>query len=161
MKQGKYIISANRCIAYKVWRMELEGDTSALDKAGKFVDVAVEGFFLRRPFAATSWDDKGFSIIYKEVGKGTELTVTMNTKNIDCLPLGDLSGTLLSLMLTNPLAPDFLFEGKTDKGECSFDTREVRNVIGSDIPFNEPSVAQWLKEALDEEINPIFGGVSI
>ena len=99
--------------------------------------------------------------ISSEVGKGTELIVTMNTKNIDCLPLGDLSGTLLSLMLTNPLAPDFLFEGKTDKGECSFDTREVRNVIGSDIPFNEPSVAQWLKEALDEEINPIFGGVSI
>ena len=96
-----------------------------------------------------------------EEGKGTELTVTMNTRHIDCLPLGDLSGTLLSLMLTNPLAPEFLFEGKTDKGECSFDTREVRNVIGSEIPLNEPSVAQWLKEALDEEINPIFGGVTI
>lgn len=104
---------------------------------------------------------EGTLTIRSEVGKGTELTVTMNTKNIDCLPLGDLSGTLLSLMLTNPLAPEFLFEGKTEKGECSFDTREVRNVIGSEIPFNEPSVAQWLKEALDEEINPIFGGVSL
>ena len=97
--------------------------------------------------------------IQSEVGKGTEMTVTMDTGNIDCLPLGDLSGTLLSLMMTNPLAPEFLFEGKTPKGECSFDTREVRAALGSDIPLNEPEVAAWLQEALNEEINPIFGGV--
>ena len=96
-----------------------------------------------------------------ELGKGTRLTATMDTKNIDCLPLGDLSGTLLSLMLTNPLHPDFLFEGKTPKEECSFDTRAVREALGSDIPFNEPSVAEWLKEALEEEMNPIFGGVML
>ena len=94
-------------------------------------------------------------------GAGTTLTCTMDTGNIDCLPLGDLSGTLLSLMLTNPLYPDFLFEGKSPKGEGSFDTREVRAALGSDIPFNEPSVAAWLKEALEEEINSIFGGVLI
>ncbi len=96
-----------------------------------------------------------------EEGKGTTLTATLDTGNIDCLPMGDLSGTLLSLMLTNPLFPDFLFEGKSPKGEGSFDTREVRQALGSDIPFNEPSVAAWLKEALDEEINSIFGGVLI
>jgi hypothetical protein len=97
--------------------------------------------------------------IESEVGRGTVLTVTMDTRNIDCLPLGDLTGTLLSLMLTNPLAPDFVFEGKTPKGECSFDTREVRKVLGSDIPLNEPPVASWLQDALKEEIDPIFGGV--
>ena len=96
-----------------------------------------------------------------EEGKGTTLKCSMDTGNIDCLPLGDLSGTLLSLMLTNPLFPDFLFEGKSPKGEGNFDTREVRQALGSDIPFNEPSVAAWLKEALDEEINSIFGGILI
>ena len=96
-----------------------------------------------------------------EEGKGTTLTCSMDTGHIDCLPLGDLSGTLLSLMLTNPLFPDFLFEGRSPKGEGSFDTREVRQALGSDIPFNEPSVAAWLKEALDEEINSIFGGILI
>ena len=94
-------------------------------------------------------------------GKGTKLTASMDTGNIDCLPPGDISGTLLSLMLTNPLHPDFRFEGKSPKGEGAFDTREVRAVLGSDIPFNEPSVAAWLKEALDEEMNSIFGGVLI
>ena len=94
-----------------------------------------------------------------EVGKGTEMTVTMDTGNIDCLPLGDLAGTVLSLILTNPTHPDFLFEGRSPKGECTFDTREVRGALGSDIPLNEPEVAAWLQEALAEEINPIFGGV--
>ena len=103
----------------------------------------------------------GTFTLESEEGKGTKLTASMDTGNIDCLPMGDLSGTMLSLMLTNPLHPDFLFEGKSPKGEGTFDTREVRAALGSDIPFNEPSVAAWLKEALDEEINSIFGGVLI
>ena len=93
-------------------------------------------------------------------GVGTTLTATMDTKNIDCLPLGDLCGTLLSLMLTNPLSPDFLFEGSTPSGQCSFDTRAVRAVLG-ELPLNEPSIAAWLKDALTEEIEPIFGGANI
>ena len=101
----------------------------------------------------------GTLMLKSEVGRGTEMTVTMDTKNIDCLPLGDLSGTLLSLILTNPLHPDFLFEGQSPRGQCSFDTREVRGALGSDIPLNEPEVAAWLQEALKEEIDPIFGGV--
>ena len=94
-----------------------------------------------------------------EVGVGTEMTVTMDTRNIDCLPLGDLCGTVLSLIMTNPLSPDFLVEGKTVKGECRFDTREVRAALGHDIPLNEPEVAAWLQEALKEDMEPIFGGV--
>ena len=82
----------------------------------------------------------------------------MDTRNIDCLPLGDLPGTLLSLILTNPLFPEFEFRGKTPRGECAFDTREVRQALGSDIPLNEPEVAAWLQEALKEELDPIFGG---
>lgn len=93
-----------------------------------------------------------------EVGKGTVLRATMDTGNIDCLPLGDLSGTVLSLILLNPDGPDFRFEGRTVKGECSIDTREIRAALG-DVPLNEPAVAAWMKETLTEEIDPIFGGV--
>lgn len=94
-------------------------------------------------------------------GAGTVLTVTLNTHHIDCLPLGDLKGTLLSLILTNPDQPDFLFTGKTVQGECSFDTREIRQALGEGIPLNEPAVVSWMKEALTEETDPIFGGVTI
>jgi len=96
--------------------------------------------------------------IESEVGKGTTLTVTYDTRNIDSLPMGDLAGTILSLILTNPDKPEFLFEGKSPVGEGSFDTREVRAVLAG-VPLNEPAVTAWMKDALEETINPIFGGV--
>ena len=112
------------------------------------------------PMMMENAEKAGGSLTLKsEVGKGTEMTVVMDTGNIDCLPLGDLSGTVLSLILTNPMFPDFLFEGRTPRGECSFDTREIRAALGSDIPLNEPEVAAWLQQALKEEIDPIVGGV--
>ncbi|MBE5768430.1 MAG: sensor histidine kinase [Clostridiales bacterium] len=98
--------------------------------------------------------------IESTLGQGTTLTARLNTRHLDCLPLGDVAGTLLTLFIGCPDKPDFLFEGVTPKGECSFDTRMVRQVLG-DIPLNEPAVVAWMQEALQEEINPIFGGVMI
>ena len=51
--------------------MRLEGDTSAFKRGGQFVDLAIEGRFLRRPIAVLKWDGDGFDIIYKVVGDGT------------------------------------------------------------------------------------------
>ena len=96
--------------------------------------------------------------IESQVGVGTTLTITYDTRNIDSLPMGDLAGTILSLILVNPDRPDFLFDGKSPTGEGSFDTREVRAVLAG-VPLNEPAVTAWMKEALEETINPIFGGV--
>ena len=96
--------------------------------------------------------------IESQVGVGTTMVVTYDTRNIDALPLGDLAGTILSLIITNPDRPDFLFEGKTPKGEGAFDTRQVREVLAG-VPLSEPAVVAWMKEALEEIINPIFGGV--
>lgn len=96
--------------------------------------------------------------IESEVGKGTTLTVNYDTRNIDSLPLGDLAGTILSLILANPDKPDFLFEGESPKGDGSFDTREIRAVLAG-VPLNEPEIVAWMKDALNETIDPIFGGV--
>ena len=96
--------------------------------------------------------------IESQVGRGTSLTVTYDMRNIDSLPLGDLAGTMLSLILANPDRPDFLFEGKSPAGEVDFDTRQVRQVLGG-VSLAEPAVVAWMKEALEETINPIFGGV--
>ncbi len=77
MKVSDYIIESNVCIADGVYRMTLVGDTSAILRGGQFADIAIEGFFLRRPLAVTQWDDRSFSIIYKVVGQGTEVMATM------------------------------------------------------------------------------------
>lgn len=76
MLQAKYTVVSNREVADKVWRMELAGDSSALCRGGQFVDLEVDGFFLRRPIAAQKWDDKSFVIFYKVVGAGTDVLST-------------------------------------------------------------------------------------
>ena len=72
MKQSLYTIESNVCVADKTWRMRLLGDTTELRRGGQFVDMAIAGRFLRRPIAATCWDEKGFDMIYKVVGAGTD-----------------------------------------------------------------------------------------
>ena len=72
MKQSQYTIESNVCVADRTWRMRLLGDTTELRRGGQFVDVAIAGRFLRRPIAATCWDEKGFDMIYKVVGAGTD-----------------------------------------------------------------------------------------
>lgn len=67
-----YKLIYNREVASKTFQMRLEGDTSAFSRGGQFVDVAVQGHFLRRPFAVREWDNRGFDILYKVIGHGTE-----------------------------------------------------------------------------------------
>ena len=93
-----------------------------------------------------------------EVGKGTVLTATLDGNSIDCLPLGDLAGTVVTLVTANPYSPDFLLECTSPKGSMSFDTREVRQVLG-DVGLNEPEISVWMLESIREELQPIFGGV--
>ena len=71
MLKADYIITENRSIADGVYLMTLRGDTSAIKKAGQCADVAIEGYFLRRPLAVTEWDAEKFSMVYKVVGEGT------------------------------------------------------------------------------------------
>ena len=92
------------------------------------------------------------------LGKGTKLTATLDTSSIDCLPLGDLPGTLTTLVTMNPDQPEFLLRCRSPKGEMEFDTRQVREALQG-VPLNEPEIAAWMQESLREEIEPIFGGV--
>ena len=52
--------------------MILEGDTKWIKRPGQFVNIELEGLFLRRPISISDWDEKTITIIYKVVGKGTE-----------------------------------------------------------------------------------------
>ena len=71
MKQTLYTVCSNEPLARQVFRMRLSGDTSAITAPGQFVDLALPGFFLRRPISICDYDADGLTIIYKVVGKGT------------------------------------------------------------------------------------------
>ena len=72
MKQSFFYITYNRPLTDSVYKMVLEGDTSAITAPGQFVNIKLEGQFLRRPISVCDYDEYTLTIIYKVVGKGTE-----------------------------------------------------------------------------------------
>ncbi len=73
MKQGIYSVVSNIKIAKDVYKMILSGDTSAITAPGQFVNIKLDGFYLRRPISICDYDETNITIIYKVVGQGTEL----------------------------------------------------------------------------------------
>jgi dihydroorotate dehydrogenase electron transfer subunit len=72
MKQGIFEIVFNRPIAKNTYEMKLAGDAFATTAAGQFVNIKLDGFFLRRPFSVSDFDKDSLLIVYKTVGRGTE-----------------------------------------------------------------------------------------
>ena len=68
-----YRIARNDEVARAVYRMELDGDTSALTAPGQFVNIKVPGCYLRRPISVCDWSDGSMTLIYKVLGEGTKL----------------------------------------------------------------------------------------
>ena len=72
MKQGIFQILSNTALTDSVYKMVLEGDTSAITASGQFVNIKLTGKFLRRPISVCDYDERSLTIIYKVVGHGTE-----------------------------------------------------------------------------------------
>ena len=72
MIEVTYTIAENALIASGVYRLKLEGDTSAITAPGQFLDLRLPGFFLRRPISICDWDEKSVTLLYKVVGSGTD-----------------------------------------------------------------------------------------
>ncbi len=97
MKQGLFKIKSNTPLTENVYKMILEGDTSAITAPGQFINIKLDGFYLRRPISVCDADDNTITIIYKVVGKGTELMCTMKEGILDVLTgLGNGYDTALS-----------------------------------------------------------------
>ena len=72
MKQSIFEVKANTKIAENTYKMVLGGDCSGITASGQFVNIKLDGFFLRRPISVCDYDDNELTLIYKVVGKGTE-----------------------------------------------------------------------------------------
>lgn len=71
-KLNDYEILRNEPLTDAVWRMVLAGDTQYITASGQFVDIALEGRFLRRPISVCDYDAATLTLVYKVVGDGTE-----------------------------------------------------------------------------------------
>lgn len=71
-KKDKYKIIENINIAPSVYKMILEGNTTYITKPGQFINIELDGFYLRRPISVCDYSENTVTIIYKVVGDGTE-----------------------------------------------------------------------------------------
>ena len=78
MKQSIFEIIENTALTGSVYRMRLAGDTSAITAPGQFVNIKLDGKFLRRPISVCDCKDGELTIVYKVVGKGTEQMANMH-----------------------------------------------------------------------------------
>ena len=137
MKQGIFTIVSNEALTDSVYKMVLEGDTSAITAAGQFVNIQLDGLFLRRPISVCDYDEKTLTIVYKVVGKGTEVMSGMTDgQKLDILT-GLGNGYDLSLSGEKPvllgggvgvppmynLAKKLLAEGKNVSVILGFNTK--------------------------------------
>ena len=72
MKQGIFKLAEQRELAPGTFEMILQGDTSDITRPGQFVNIKLDGFFLRRPISVCDCEGDRLVIIYKVVGAGTE-----------------------------------------------------------------------------------------
>ncbi len=92
-------------------------------------------------------------------GVGTLIQARFNTASIDCLPVGDLAETLATIIMGSPDRPEFSLTCTGPAGETSFSTEEIRAALGPEVSLAEPEVVQWIRQSLQEEIEPILGGI--
>ena len=96
--------------------------------------------------------------IQSKEGEGTDIAAFFVTGSIDCLPLGDLASTMASIIMGSPDQPEFSLSCSSPAGDMSFSTEEIRPALEG-ISLAEPEVVQWIQQSLQEEIEPILGGI--
>ena len=103
MKQGLFSITENIHLTKDVMKMKLKGDTSHITASGQFVNILLDGFYLRRPISVCDCENDELTIIYKIVGKGTESMSSMKEGQELDLLTGLGNGYDLSLSGDTPL----------------------------------------------------------
>lgn len=85
MKQSLFSITENKALTENVMKMCLRGDTSAITAPGQFVNIKLDGMYLRRPISVCDCEGDILTIVYKVVGKGTEKMQKMSNGILDIL----------------------------------------------------------------------------
>jgi len=102
------------------------------------------------PFLKLAAEQTGGTLELKsELGKGTSLVAIFDTEHIDMVPLGDFAGTVFALIQGSPDIHFVIIREHDDK-EYTLDTDELREMLGEDIPLNEPDVLMWISDYVSE-----------
>jgi hypothetical protein len=91
--------------------------------------------------------------IESKVGEGTKVKAVFNTDNIDCPALGDIVGTIHSL-ITSTQNVDFIYKHIKDDKEFVLDTREIKKILEG-VPLYHKEISKYIKEMIRENLEEI------
>ena len=77
MQRVVLTVTKNEALTPLIYEMHLAGDVSGVTRAGQFVEIALDGLYLRRPISVCNYEEGELTLIYKIVGKGTDLMSQM------------------------------------------------------------------------------------
>ena len=174
MKQGNFAIIENIALTDNVYKMTLQGDVSAIIAPGQFVNMKLDGLFLRRPISVCNVEGDILTIIYKAVGKGTAQMAQMKAGTLDVLT-GLGNGYDLSLSGDHPvllgggvgvppmylLAKELLAEGKKVSVILGFNTKsevfyeKEFTELGADVTVTTVDGSYGLKGFVTDALNSI------
>ncbi len=77
MNQRILTVTENTPLTSNVYKMVLKGDVSEVTRPGQFINIKLDGFYLRRPISVCDKAEDNLTIIYKVVGEGTEYMATL------------------------------------------------------------------------------------
>ncbi len=107
-------------------------------------------------FKQSAEDADGSFSIRSKVGEGTVVSASYRLDHLDRAPIGDMSGTIVSLIQANDQI-HFVYRHHTDHGTFVLDTDELHAQLG-DVPLSEPAVLSWIGEYINENLDDIQGG---
>lgn len=90
------------------------------------------------------------------LGEGTELKVTFEHSHLDRAPLGDMVGTVITILSGHPDL-DFIYTHIVNGQEFVFDTREIKKEL-DDVKINHPDILGWVEGYLTEGSEQLHGG---
>lgn len=105
-------------------------------------------------FKAAAERCNGRLVVHSSPGVGTEVTADMELDHIDRAPLGDIPGTILSVLLASETI-ELVYHHRVDERSFILDTTELRKILGK-VPFSEPAVWRWLTSYLSEGYNELY-----
>ena len=103
MQESLFTVIENTALTENVYKMLLSGDTSAIRRPGQFVNLKIDGLFLRRPISVCDCSKDLLTLIYKVVGKGTKAMADMKEGTKISLLTGLGNGYDLSLSGDRPV----------------------------------------------------------
>ena len=91
--------------------------------------------------------------ITSDEGVGTCVTARVQYNHIDRAPVGDMAGTMVTLVSVNPEI-NFIYIHRVNNSEFVFDTQEIKEILG-DVPLDSTEVLSWIMDYITEGLGKI------